>query len=372
MEVAVDLDDVGVYGKMDPSGMIDAVEGFPKLCREALDLVDGLEGLPHGGEIREIAVLGMGGSAIGGDLVEAMFGDELGLPFRVHRGYIPSSRYSSQTLVFAVSYSGNTEETLSAVDHVASKGSQVVAITSGGALLRKAEENHWLAVVVPGGLQPRAALPFLFLPIAIILEKIGMIRGFTEQLQRSIPALEKRVRQWGRVSPLGENYAKKLAHRVWGKIPVVYGMDGYLAAAAYRWKCQFNENSKSPAFCHTLPEMNHNEIVGWEQLDDFSRLVELIFLLDEESHPRVVKRVEVTSELIKDTVGGIDVVHVRGESLVDKLLGTILLGDFASVYLALLNGKDPALVEKIVRLKELMAEDDRKDEAEEGDGGHLV
>ncbi len=355
MEVATDLDDVGVYRKLDPSGMIEAIEGFPGQCMDALNLVEEMDGMPDVEEVREIGVLGMGGSAIGGDLVKALLEDRLGRIFQVHRGYLPPSRYSTDTLVFAVSYSGNTEETLSAVDQASSQGSRIVAITSGGALLQRARENHWPTVKVPAGLQPRAALAYLFLPIAIVLENCGMLQGFVSELQESIPELENRVKQWGRISPLGENYAKKLAHRIWGKIPVVYGMEGYLAAASYRWKCQFNENSKSPSFCHILPEMNHNEIVGWDQSDDFSRMVELIFLLDEEEHPRTVKRVEITSELIKDVVGGVDVVHVRGKNQLDKLLGTILLGDFASVYLAMLNGKDPTLVEKIAKLKELMA-----------------
>ncbi len=126
--------------------------------------------------------------------------------------------------------------------------------------------------------------------------------------------------------------------------------------AAYRWKCQINENSKVPAFHNVIPEMNHNEIVGWDELDDFSRLVEVVFLVDEEDNPRLVHRARITSELIKDKVGGVSVVHVSGASRTEKLLSTILLGDFVSVYLALLNGRDPTPVERISQLKARMAE----------------
>lgn len=352
----VDLDDVGVYERMDPAGMAGAVEGFPEQCRQAARAVREMVDLPDAEGIGEIVVLGMGGSAIGGDFLKELLQNALGMPVTVHRGYCPPSYHTSRTLVFAVSYSGNTEETLTALDHLVYLGCRVVAITSGGVLLQKAEGFRWPVIRVPGGMQPRAALPWLSLPMALLLERMGVLQGFSRVLEEAISKLRERAAKWGRLQPTGSNFAKQLALRLHGKIPVIYGMEGPMSVAAYRWKCQINENSKQPAFCHVLPEMNHNEIVGWELSGELARRAEVVFLLDEEESPRTVQRMKITSELIKDDVGGVSFIHVSGASRTEKLLSSILLGDFVSVYLALLNGQDPTPVERISRLKQLMAE----------------
>jgi glucose/mannose-6-phosphate isomerase len=356
LESNFDLDDVGIYGQLDPSGMTAAIESFPDQCRKAEKMARDLMAQYPAEDIREVVVLGMGGSAIGGDIIKALLENALSMPVTVHRGYCPCKYYSPHTLLFAVSYSGNTEETLSSLDDAVYQNCKVVAITSGGSLLQKAQGYRWPLLQVPEGLQPRAALPWLTLPMAVMLEKMGMVRDFSRVLGGTMTSLDTRARQWGRLQPAGENFAKQLAQRLYGKVPVIYGMEGPLSVAAYRWKCQINENSKVPAFHHVIPEMNHNEIVGWEELDDFSRLVEVVFLVDEEDNPRLVHRARITSELIKDKVGGVSVVHVSGSSRTEKLLSTILLGDFVSVYLALLNGRDPTPVERISQLKARMAE----------------
>ncbi len=350
------LDDVGTYGRLDPSGMTAAVEGFPEHCREGIRIAGELTALHPAEGISEVVVLGMGGSAIGGDVVRVLLENELGMPVTVHRGYCPAKRCSPRTLLFAVSYSGNTEETLAGLDDAARRGCRVVAVTSGGALLERAREHRWPLIRVPAGLQPRAALPYLTLPMALTLEKMGMVGDFAGELGAAVTGLDARAEQWGRLRPAADNFAKQLAQRMLGRVPVIYGTEGPLSVAAYRWKCQINENSKAPAFYNVIPEMNHNEIVGWEALDDFSRRVEAVFLMDEEDHPRLAHRARITSELIKDKVGGVSMVHVSGASHTEKLLLAILLGDFVSVYLALLNGRDPTPVDCIGRLKSRMAE----------------
>ncbi len=353
---AVDLDDVSIYERLDPAGMLREVERFPEQCSQALKAVREMIDLPDGEGIVEIAVLGMGGSAIGGDILRELMQNALGMPVTVHRGYCPPSYHSSRTLVFAVSYSGNTEETLTALENLVFLGCRVVAITSGGVLLQKAEGFRWPLIRVPGGMQPRAALPWLSLPMAVLLERMGLTQGFTRVLEESLPKLRDRSGKWGRLQPVSGNFAKQLAMRLKGKIPVIYGMEGPMSVAAYRWKCQINENSKQPAFCHVLPEMNHNEIVGWELPGELARRTEVVFLLDEEDNPRTVRRMKITSELIKEDVGGVSFIHVSGASRTEKLLSCVLLGDFVSVYLALLNGQDPTPVKRISRLKELMSE----------------
>lgn len=356
MQSRYDLDDVGIYSQLDPSRMIEAIERSPQQYRDAEQLARESQGTHPQDGIREVVILGMGGSAIGGDIIKALLENALGMPVTVNRGYCPCKYYSSQTLVFAVSYSGNTEETLAGLDEAVYRNCKIVAVTSGGALLQKARGYRWPTIQVPEGLQPRAALPYLMLPLAITLEKMGLVRDFSHVMSQAVTSLKTRVGQWGRLQSSSGNYAKQLAQRLYGKVPVIYGMEGALAVAAYRWKCQINENSKTPAFHNVIPEMNHNEIVGWEALDDFSKRIEIVFLLDEEENPRLVHRAKITSELIKDHVGGVSVIHVSGASRTEKLLSTILLGDFVSLYLALLNGRDPTPVECISQLKARMAE----------------
>jgi len=351
-----DLDDVSTYERLDPSGMAAAIESFPEQCSQAVRTAREAPALPGMDDITEIVVLGMGGSAIGGDLLKELLENALRMPVTVHRGYCPRGYYSSRTLVFAVSYSGNTEETLTALDQLIYLGCRIVAVTSGGVLLQKAQGYGWPLIQVPQGLQPRAALPWLSLPMAVMLEGSGALQGFARTLEDAIRTLKGRKEKWGRLQPAKSNFAKQLALRLHGKIPVIYGMEGPLSVAAYRWKCQINENSKQPAFWHVLPEMNHNEIVGWEALGELSRRMEVVFLLDEEENPRLVHRMNITSELIRDEVGGVSFIHVSGASRTEKLLSAILLGDFVSLYLALLNGRDPTPVERIARLKQRMSE----------------
>jgi len=351
----VNLDDVMELEQRDPGGMLAAVESFPRQCREALRMGRELSELPSGEGIKRMAYLGMGGSAIGGDLLRALLEEAAGLPVSVHRSYRLPAILGPDTLAVAASYSGNTEETLSAYEDAVYLGCRLLVLTSGGRLLEKARGYRHSCVVIPPGLQPRAALGYLFLPAAVAAERLGLVQGFIRVAYEAVEYLEEKAGEWGRISSVGRNFAKQLASRLAGKIPVVYGTEGLLGVAAYRWKCQFNENSKIPAFHHVLPEMNHNEIVGWHRPDDFSRRVEVIFLLEEDDHPRVAKRVDITADILREKVSGVTVIRVGGRSRTEKLLGAILLGDFVSVYLALLNGVDPTPVESIALLKERMA-----------------
>ncbi|MGQ9475593.1 MAG: bifunctional phosphoglucose/phosphomannose isomerase [Actinomycetota bacterium] len=359
MEERVNLDDVLDLERGDPGGMLAAVESFPHQCREALRMGRELLDLPEGEGIRRVAYLGMGGSAIGGDILRVLLEEATGLPISVHRSYRLPALLGPDTLAIAASYSGNTEETLSAYDDAIYLGCRLLVLTSGGQLLEKARGYRHPYVVIPPGLQPRAALGYLFLPAAVVIERLGLIQGFVRVASEAVEYLEEKAGEWGRISSAKRNFAKQMALRLAGKIPVIYGTEGLLGVAAYRWKCQFNENSKCPSFYHVVPEMNHNEIVGWHRLEDFSRRVEVVFLLEEDARPRVAKRVEITADLLRDRVGGVTVIRVGGRTRTEKLLGAIYLGDFVSVYLALLNGVDPTPVESISVLKERMAGEER-------------
>jgi glucose/mannose-6-phosphate isomerase len=358
MAEPINLDDVMILEESDPGGMLTAVESFSRHCSEAMQLGRDQMDVPDAEGLDRIAYVGMGGSAIGGDILRSLLEDAVGMPMTVHRSYRLPSVLGPNTLAIFASYSGNTEETLSALDDAVYLGCRVMAVTTGGTLLDKARGYRFPAVVVPGGLQPRAALAYLSLPAAAILEKMKLLQGFTKVAYEAAEFLQGKREVWGRLTPVSKNFAKQLAVRLQGKIPVIYGTEGVLAVAAYRWKCQFNENSKVPAFNHTLPEMNHNEIVGWHELDEISRRVEAIFLLEDDDTSRVAKRVEVTAEIIEDKVGGVTVIHVGGRTRTDKLFSAIHLGDFVSAYLALLNGVDPTPVDSITLLKERMAREE--------------
>jgi glucose/mannose-6-phosphate isomerase len=357
MSEIIDLDDVVVMSDKDPDGMLAVMEAFSKQCSEALRLGRDMLDIPAAEGIKRVAFVGMGGSGIGGDILRSILEEAAGLTISVHRSYRLPSVLGPDTLVIMVSYSGNTEETLSALNDAIYLGCKIMAVTSGGALLEKARGHNFPVIVVPGGLQPRAALGYLTLPQTVVMEKMGLMQGFVKTAYESVDSLKEKKEEWGRLNPTNRNFAKQLALRLHGKIPIIYGTEGILAVAAYRWKCQFNENSKVPAFCHTIPEMNHNEIVGWHSLDDTSRKVEAVFLVEEGDTSRMARRVEITAELLQDRVGGVTVIHVGGRSKTEKLLSAIQLGDFTSAYLALLNDVDPTPVEVISTLKERMAQE---------------
>ncbi|MBN2026152.1 MAG: bifunctional phosphoglucose/phosphomannose isomerase [Actinobacteria bacterium] len=357
MADGVNLDDVMALEERDPGGMLAAIESFSKQAAEALRLGRDALDLPSSEGLKNIAFVGMGGSAIGGDILRTLLEDAVGMPITVHRSYRLPSLLGPDTLAVFVSYSGNTEETLSALEDAVYLRCRIFAITTGGELLERARGHRFPYTVVPGGLQPRAALAYLSLPATVVLEKMGLLQGFARVAHETVDFLQAKREDWGRLTPLARNFAKQLATRLHGKIPVIYGTEGILSVAAYRWKCQFNENSKNPAFCHTLPEMNHNEIVGWHVQDDFSRRVEVIMLVEEDDASRVAKRVEVTADILQDKVGGVTVIHVGGRTRTEKLFSAIHLGDFVSGYLALLNGVDPTPVESIALLKERMAQE---------------
>jgi len=352
----VNLDDVAQLAAGDPSGMLGEVEGLPAQCLEALEIGRGLQDLPSSAGIRRVAFAGMGGSAIGGDVLRVLLQDEVSLPITVHRGYSIPLSMGRDTLLFAVSYSGNTEETLSAVEAAMRQGCAIVAASSGGTLSRWAEDSGLPLIRVPAGKQPRAALAYLSLPMGVVLERMGMVEGFSSRVERAVEKLRKKKEEWGRLSPTQSNLAKQMAHRLVGKIPVIYGAGEALSVAAYRWKCQFNENSKAPAFCHALPEMDHNEIVGFQERSDLTRLLEVVFLVSEEETPRMRRRVEITAEIVGEAAGGVTVLHVGGANDLERLFTALFLGDLVSVYLALLRGIDPTPVESIAALKKRMAE----------------
>ena len=316
---------------LDKSNMLAVLENFPKQCRDALAISKG-EKLSK--KVTNIVVTGMGGSAIGGDLLKTCLSNTE-MPVFVNRSYKLPNFVDESTLVFAVSYSGNTEETLSAYQDALNKKANVIAVASGGKLAELCKKT----IVIPSGLQPRNAIAYLFFPMLGLLFNSGLINISNKELNEMLIVL-KNVNEF-------KERAEKLAKSIQGKTPIIYSSD-FLEPVAYRWKCEFNENSKQPAFCNVLPEMNHNEIVGYHSMRKDQYIAVLI--RDRFDHPRIQKRMDICSNIMEKRIE-VAQVHTQGESILARLFSAIYLGDFTSYYLAALNRIDPTPVEVIEYLK---------------------
>jgi glucose/mannose-6-phosphate isomerase len=331
----------------DPTGQFNDVLGLPDHLRDALWRVQSASLEPRdapGG----LVVAGMGGSAIGGALARAALGDRASRPIVLARGYALPPWTTPDVTVLCASYSGDTEETLAAFEAAEALGARRIVCTTGGRLADSARAASVPVIPLPGAFQPRAAVGY-FLVVAL---EVAALTGAGERLHSEIDVAaahaEELVAQWGPDAP-EDSLAKSLARGLHGTVPQVVGA-GLTAPVAYRWKTQFNENAKVPAFAHELPEMAHNEIVGWEGAEEVGRF-SAVFLNDSDLHPRVRRRIELTQELVAEHAAFSERVETMGENRVDRMVSLVLLGDLVSLYLAALRGVDPAPVDSISRLK---------------------
>jgi glucose/mannose-6-phosphate isomerase len=357
----VNMDHPSSLRASDPSGMLDVLSDFPDQLLQAVSIGRSKIELPDPEGLRGIAVVGMGGSGISGDVVSAVAAAAgLSLPVFTVKGYELPPYVGSDFLVFAVSYSGNTEETLDCFEQAAGRGARLVALSSGGQLAEEASRLGVPHLRVPSGIQPRAAFGYLFAPQLAVLERMGLIEGICRAVEEAASVLEERSMEYSVDTPLDENPTKRVAKDLVGYVPVVYGSEGALEVTASRWKAQFNEMAKVPSFCNRFPELNHNETVGWSNLEDVCKRFHLLVLRQPGEHPRVSRRIRVTVELLHESVGHISQVCARGDNYLERLLDLIYFGDYTSVYLALALGQDPTPVKRIDELKRLLAEPDRR------------
>jgi glucose/mannose-6-phosphate isomerase len=345
------LDDPVALRTGDPGGMLALVAGLGTQLGEAFDVGRRASGLPAAGGIRSIAVCGMGGSGIVGDVLRAAWAARLPVPVVSVKGYQLPAFCGPDTLVLAVSYSGETEETLAAYAQSVGAGCRVVAICSGGQLAELARTDGVPHVSVPGHVPaPRAALGHLIGACAGVLEATGLIPDAGAELIDASGVLHQLSSELGPDRSTEGNRAKSLAAWLQDRTPVVWGSEGIADAAALRWKTQLNENAKRPAFHAALPELDHNEIEGWtEGAGDRFALVILRHSLE---HPRIARRVQATREAIAGSGLGSREVSVVGKSSMEVLLSLVMLGDFTSTYLAILQGVDPMPVRVLSRLKQ--------------------
>jgi glucose/mannose-6-phosphate isomerase len=310
--------------------------------------------VPEVAKAEAVLVCGMGGSAISGDFAAAALPGSLVL---VNKGYsLPGWAANARPTVLAVSYSGNTEETRSAVDEALGLALPVVVVTGGGALADLAEHRNLPCVRVPAGLQPRAALGYLTGSVLRLLESAGLAGPQSDALNEAASVVGE---LWGegRTGPAGQ-LAADLADGLAGRISLIYSSPGVTTPAAQRWKTQINENGKRPAFWSALPELDHNEIVGWSALEGLTRRsVGIVCLRDRDEHPQVQRRFDLTTSLIAGSVPVIGHVWSQGESRLARMAGLALIGDIVSVHLAEQEDIDPVPVEIIEHLKVLLKEE---------------
>jgi len=303
---------------------------------------------------KAVLIAGMGGSAISGDLAAAAVPSAFVV---VNKGYsLPGWAAALRPLVIAVSYSGNTEETRSVVDEALNVGLPVAVVAGGGALGDLADRLNLPMIRVPIGLQPRAALGYLTGSVLRLMESAGIADRQADALNEAASVVTE---LWGAGStgPAGQ-LAMDLAEGLTGRISLIYGSQGLTAPVAQRWKTQINENGKRPAFWSALPELNHNEIVGWSALEALTRRsMGIVYLRDRDEHPQVKRRFALTAGLISRSVPVVGEVWSQGESRLARMAGLALIGDIVSIQLAEQEGVDPVPVEIIEHLKVLLNEE---------------
>jgi glucose/mannose-6-phosphate isomerase len=347
------LDSEEAVRGLDRSGMLSVVSRLPEMIGQAERFSAGIS-LSAPGKISQVMVLGLGGSAIAGDIASDVLFKRAKVPILTNRQYTLPEFVGPETFIFALSYSGETEEVLSAVKEAERRGSKVVCITSGGKLKEIAENKKHPLFLIPTGYQPRAALPFMLIPLLTALEKVGMVPPLAPEIKGAITLLSKLRDEFGTARPARINAVKQFARKLMGKIPIIFGSSGTTGAAALRFKTQLNENSKLTAHVSLFPELDHNEIVNLAALKRDEHDFFLIVLRDEDDGERVKKRIEITKSILSRQLGGFSEIVSQGKSPLARVFSLIMFCDFVSVYLAVLRGIDPTPVEAIARLKKEM------------------
>ena len=336
---------------VDKSNMFRLLKGFPGQVEEAVSIGNGFRVKKRLTGIRQVVLTGMGGSAIGGDLLADYLAGELAIPFLVNRNYSLPSFTGRETLVIVSSYSGNTEETNSAYREAIRRRAKILCITSGGKVERLARSKRHMLITIPGGLPPRAALGYSFFPLLLALAKLGLVRNKSREIAETVQLLQKKSQEYGAPDPLN-NRALQLAGLLQHKLGFVYAGGEHMHSVTTRWRGQVAENGKALMSAHVLPEMNHNEIVGWKNPAGALGESQVVFLRDRGDHKRIQKRMELTKAIISETTTNIAEAWSEGTVLLARMFSLVYLGDWTSYYLAILHGEDPTPVRVIDHLKD--------------------
>lgn len=348
-------EDLARHYRVDENRMLDTVLGFPDQAEDAWEKAGGVK-TPKRGKSAPLIVCGMGGSAIGGRLLQDFMYQDSAAPLHIETGYTLPGFAGRETPVICISYSGNTEEVLSCFQNALLNRCPVVVVTSGGELAEEADRAGTEILRIPDGMPPRAALGYLFIPLLRFVSDWDVYTVTDEEVETAVRRTRRLTEHYSLEGDPAGNKPLQLAKKLYGKIPLIYSGNGLLASAAYRWKCQFNENSKCMAFHNSFPELGHNEVMGWDSPERLREDLFLIMMRDSGDYPRVQKRMDVTYRMIEPLAGGSVVIDSEGErgreGNLARLLSILILGDLTSVYLAVEYGKDPTPIDKIDIIKE--------------------
>lgn len=334
--------------------MWELLDRFPQQIEDAVAIAEAAR-LPRlKSRVSSIVVSGLGGSAIGGDLLRTYLAEELSVPFVVNRHYFLPEFVSSNSLVVISSYSGNTEETIAAHDDAIKRKAQVLCITSNGETESLARKNGHPLIKIPKGYPPRAALGYSFFTILITLSRLGCVKSKAKEIRETIVLLKRKSATYTKFRS-SSNEALRIARFLKGKLPVIYSATENLDSVNLRWRTQLAENAKVLAFGNILPEMNHNELVGWKVLRSLMKEIAVVFLRDRKEHPRVRVRLDLTRSIVSKYTPHVVEIQSEGKSRLARMFSLVYLGDWVSYYLALLNGEDPTPVEVIDYLKTELA-----------------
>ncbi|MCI0532323.1 MAG: bifunctional phosphoglucose/phosphomannose isomerase [candidate division Zixibacteria bacterium] len=350
------LNDQRLRQQIDRQDFAGLIEEFPRQLEEALTIAESAR-LPrlNPALISNLVVAGLGGSAIAADLVKSYLNYRLKVPFQIVRHYLTPSFVTSKTLFICSSYSGNTEETLSAYAEAKRAQARIISLTSGGKLADLSRKNKIPLIQIPSGYPPRAALGYSFVSLLILLSRLGLVKDQKREIKRTIRLLDRYKVNFLPMVPKSNNPAKKLAEKLHHKVPLIYAGEDYFSPVALRWKQQICENAKVLSFCNVFPEFNHNELVGWDKIEHLQSKLAVVILKDENDHEQVKLRMKLIAKMFKEKKVELVELSGSGNTVMERMFSLIHFGDWTSYYLAILNRVNPTPVEIIERLKKSLA-----------------
>ncbi len=355
------LDNLELIKKLDCSNMLKFILDLPEQCRDAYTIGNSSSMDKSAIKINNIVFAGMGGSGIGPELIKVYLRDELKIPVSICRTYTLPDFVGKDTLLFCLSYSGNTEETLSCFQKGLKRNAFIITIGSGGRLKELSIKNDTTHISIPSGYPPRAAIGYMSLTVLGVLAKLGLIKDKENDIKELFSILtEVRDKEIGFTIPLEKNISKQIAIKLYKRYPLIYGTADTTEAVSVRWREQIAENGKTISSSNTVPEMNHNEIVGWRFPEKLLRDFKAIILCDKDDHERIKERIRISGEIIKRSGAEVIVLEREKGRRLARIYSLIYIGDFVSFYLAILNKIDPTPVETIDYLKKELANKKRQ------------